>query len=32
MSSGDSTAIADALSRALGHLADRIAVSLAAAP
>lgn len=31
MSSGDSTAIADALSRALGHLADRIAVSLAAA-
>jgi len=32
MASGDSNAIADALSRALGHLADRIAVSLAAAP
>jgi hypothetical protein len=32
MSSGDSAAIADALSRALGHLADRVARALAAAP
>jgi uncharacterized lipoprotein YmbA len=32
MSSRDSSAIADALSRALGHLADRIALSLAGRP